>query len=146
MYLPTWSNGTPACLDLAITSPFRRDVVQAASETAGAAAEAYEAFKRSHLDTAADCLAQGMAFIPMVAERTGGWGKSGICTLKALARARAARSGDDPSSIQAIQLSRLCAAIRQNGARAVLRRSVPPAVASEQAAARAAAQSALAAD
>ena len=146
MYLPTWSNGSPACLDLAITSPFRRDYVQAASETAGAAAEAYEAFKRAHLDTAADCVAQGMAFIPMVAERTGGWGKSGICTLKALARAQASRSGEDIGPILALQLSRLCAAVRQNGARAVLRRSAPPAASSQQAATMAAARLVMAAD
>ena len=36
-------------------------------ELGGAAAEAYEQFKRLYLDTASDCMRQGITFIPLIA-------------------------------------------------------------------------------
>ena len=53
VYLPTWSGGTPAAIDLAVTSPQRLDVLSQASLRMGAVAEAYETHKRKYLDTAA---------------------------------------------------------------------------------------------
>ena len=88
----------------------------------GSAAAAYEAFKREHLNTAADCQAQGIAFITMIAEPSGGWGKSAICTLKAISRAAATRSDRSPDYILSEQLQLLSAGIRLAKARAVLRR------------------------
>ena len=82
----------------------------------------------------------------VVAERPGGWGNLVICTLRAVARAWASTSGDDCGSILALQLLRLCAAIRQNGTWAMLRRIVPPAAAAEQAATVVAVQAVLATD
>ena len=89
---------------------------------------AYEAHKRSYLGTAADCAAQGLAFLPMVGEPSGGWGPSAICTLKAIARAKAARCDLDPSQILSLELQQLSTAVRRANARAVLRRDcgVPP--------------------
>ena len=126
VYLPSWTDGAPAALDLAVTSPHRQDVLSQASLRCGAAAEAYESYKRTYLGTVSDCNSQGLSFVPMVAETTGGWGPSAHCTLKALARAAAAHSssGAEPSAILAEHLQRLCAAIRRATARAVLRRHV----------------------
>ena len=58
----------------------------------------------------------------MVAEPSGSWGPSGICTLKALARAEVLVSGRDQGVVFANYLQRLCTAIRKSHARAVLRR------------------------
>ena len=116
----------PAALDIAITSPHRRDIVLAASSASGSAAEVYEDFKRSYKDTAAECLAQGMSFIPLVAEPSGGWGPSGICTLKALARAEALACGGDSGIVFADYLQRLSTVIRKANARALLRRRADP--------------------
>ena len=140
VYIPSWQGGVPAALGLAITSPQRLDVIREASTQVGAAAAAYEAFKRSHLNTAADCQAQGMAFIPMIAEPSGGWGASAICTLKAISLAAATRSDRTSDSIMSEQLQLLSASIRRSKARAVLRRDagadrlVPTALASAAAA------------
>ena len=65
---------------------------------------------------------QGIAFIPLVAETSGGWGPSGMCTLETLARAAATRSDNLPKSILAEHLQLLCTGIRRANARAVLRR------------------------
>ena len=93
-----------------------------ASRRSGAAAEAYEQYKRDFLGTAAECQRQGLSFIPMIAEPSGGWGPSGLCTLKALSRAAVARTNEEPSRFHAEQLQSLCTVIRRGHARAVMRR------------------------
>ncbi|CAK0900784.1 unnamed protein product [Prorocentrum cordatum] len=93
VFLPSWRGGPPAAVDLAIASPQRQAAFQQASEVAGSAAQLYEDYKRSYLDTEAQCPQQGIAFVPMVAERSGGWGASGIQVLQPLARKAQARDG-----------------------------------------------------
>jgi len=121
VFVPGW----PAALDLAITSPHRLDAPPATSSTAGAAAAAYEGSKRSYLQTAADCEAQGFQFRPIVGEPSGGWGPSAICTFKAIAKAQAQIVGSevDAGRILSNELQHLCTAVRRANARAVLSRS-----------------------
>ena len=121
VYLPRWKDGRPAALDLAITNPQRQNVLAEAARTTGAAATAYENFKRTHLQTEEDCLRQGISFIPVVGETSGGWGPSAICTFKALAKA-AAQSEEEWQEIFKQHLGLVCTAVRRANARAVLRR------------------------
>ena len=72
VYLPSWQNGRPAALDLAIKSPHRQDMRQSAPLAPGASAQDYESTKRSHLNTAAECEQQGVVFVPVVGEPSGG--------------------------------------------------------------------------
>lgn len=123
VYLPNWFGGAPAALDIAVTSPHRQDVLPSAMSRAGAAAEAYEAYKRNFLDTEAVCRAQGIAFVPLVAETSGGWGPSAICTFKRLAKATAIRTDSDPAWVLSANLAALCSSIRRNNARSLLLRS-----------------------
>ena len=118
MFIPSWS----AALDLAITSPQRLDAPPEATTTSGAAAEAYERHKRAYLNTADDCVSQGLQFRPIVGEPSGGWGPSAMCTFKAIAKAHAAGSHQDAGSILAVELQHLCTAVRRANARAVLSR------------------------
>lgn len=60
IYIPMWSFGTLAALDLAITSPQRQSSIRGASLQAGSAAKWCEKFKRGYLDTEAQCLTQGV--------------------------------------------------------------------------------------
>ena len=119
VFIPGW----PAALDLAITSPHRLDAPPEAVTTAGAAAEAYERRKRSHLRTAEDCASQGFQFRPIVGEPSGGWGPSAMCAFKAIARAHAAVSHQDVGSVLASELQHLSTVVRRANARAVLSRS-----------------------
>jgi len=123
VFLPSWNDGTPAALDFGITSPHRLDAPRDANAAAGAAATAYEAHKRAYLDTAADCMAQGISFIPMIGEPTGGWGPSAICTFKAIAKVQAAGTDVDHGAVLASELQHLSTAVRRANARAVLCRS-----------------------
>ena len=129
VYVPSWKQGAPAAFDLAITSPHRIDMVQQASLKPGAAAEAYKHFKRSFLNTAADCQRQGISFIPIVGEPSGGWGPSALCVFKALARSIANTTGRDVAEVLKEHRQALGVFLRQANARALFRRdpgSAPP--------------------
>ena len=73
------------------------------------------------MDTERQCNENGYSFVPMVAETSGGWGASAMCTLKALSRTVASSEDDAQPALRA-QLERLCVGIRRANARAVLRR------------------------
>ena len=109
-------------LRLAITAVPQQDTVDEASTCAGAAAEAYERYKRNSLNTKVDCRAQGVAFVPMVVEPSGGLGFSAMCTIKRLARAAAIRSDSQYAPVFASHLASLCSVIRCSNAQALLRR------------------------
>jgi hypothetical protein len=94
-----------------------------AAEHAGAAATAYETHKRNHLNTDVECTRQGVTFIPMVAESSGGWGPEGLKTLRQLAKTAAANSGRSDDVTMGQLLQRLCVVIRSAKARAILRRA-----------------------
>ena len=125
VFVPNWHGGAPAALDLAITSPQRQAALSLASGEAGAAARLYEQRKRMFLDTEAQCAQQGIAFLPMVAESSGGWGQSGVKVLRKLANKAGARDGTPASLHMSQYLERLSVAIRRAAARAVLRRCQP---------------------
>jgi len=59
----------------------------------------------------------------MIAETSGGWGPSAMCTIKRMAKAAALRSDSDPGQILAAHLASLCSVIRRANARAILRRA-----------------------
>ena len=123
VYIPSWRYGAPAALDVAVTSPVQQSIVGQAALTAGAAAKAYEARKRTHLDTEALCNQQGIQFLPIVAECSGGWGADSLKSLRHLARVSADRSGRKQSHVFTELLQSLCIIIRSAKARAVLRRA-----------------------
>ena len=84
---------------------------------------AYEAHKRSYLDTEAECTQQGVTFIPMVAESSGGWGPDALKTLRQLAKTSSSRARTDEDTTMGHLLQSLCVTIRSAKARAVLRRA-----------------------
>ena len=67
-----------------------------AGQQVGAAAAAYARHKQNHQQTALACAAQGIAFVPMVAEATGTWDSGAAVVIKHVARAAAARAGEEP--------------------------------------------------
>ena len=90
----------------------------------GHAASEYEARKRSFLQTEEDCRQQGIHFVPLVAETSGGWGGAALATFKKMAKLASGRNGQS-SPKQAVLprlLERLSVSIRAAKARAVLRR------------------------
>ena len=83
----------------------------------------YEGFKRDYLDTASLCRAEGMLFIPMVMEASGGgWGEDATKTWNELAKTSALASGELRSSVLGQVLGSLSITLHKENARAVLRR------------------------
>ena len=123
VYIPSWRYGAPAALDIAITSPLQQNIVGEAALSSGAAAKAYVARKRSFLDTENLCNQQGITFLPMVAECSGGWGADSLKSLRHLARVSADRSGKQHGHVLTELLQSLCIIVRSAKARAVLRRA-----------------------
>ena len=121
IFLPSLSGG-PAALDLAITAPQRQESLAQAGQEALAAATQYAAVKRSHLDTARTCAAQGVRFMPLLAESTGGWEPAASKTLQLISRAVAARTGSDAGLLHADLLQELSVLLRAHHARAALHR------------------------
>ena len=68
------------------------------------------------------CAAQGIKFVPMIAERSGGWAPRAIKVLGTIAKAAAATAGLDPGLQKRQYLEGLCVIIRRANARAILRR------------------------
>ena len=121
IFLPSYL-GTPAALDLAVTGPQRQGVVGEAAQKSLAAATAYADLKKAHLDTAQLCQAQGVRFLPLVAETTGAWEPEAGKLIAQVARATAVREGANPAALHAELLQELCVAARSARARAALRR------------------------
>ena len=72
VWLPSWDGGGPCAVDFAVTSGLRADMVETLAGPSADVWAAYEHFKRQHLDTAASCQEQGLAFLPFVVEAHGG--------------------------------------------------------------------------
>ena len=121
--MPSWQQGAPASFDFAVTSPGRQDVVLQASLQPGAAATTYEQSKSTYLNTALDCQRQGISFIPLVAEPSGGWGPSAQCVFKAIARAISTLTGRSSGDELCEHWQAFCVLLRQANARAIFSRT-----------------------
>ena len=123
VYVPRWRDGLPAAFDFAVTSGMRSDLLAASASAGSAAAAAYEAKKKSHLDTAALCANEGISFIPMVLEaHAGGWGLEARQVLAVMAKRISTSSGEAVDAVADKCAQRLSAVLQKENARAVLRR------------------------
>ena len=111
VYLPAFE-GAPTALVLAITGRLRSESLAEAGRHALAASGVYAHLKKSHLNTAQLCTAQGVRFRPMVAESTGAWDSEASQILQLIARGVSAREGRHPAATQATLLEELSVAIR----------------------------------
>jgi len=127
VYIPHFDAGAPAALDFAVTSGLRDDIMSASILDADAASLRYEDLKCSYKNTRALCQEQGIRFVPMILEATGGgWGKEARKVWTRLAKAASLTTGE-PESKQAVQLlQRLSFALHKENARAVMRRVAAP--------------------
>jgi hypothetical protein len=125
VYIPRWRSGPPAAWDFAVTSGLRVDSVADSAHDPQAVLTRYEDFKCSFKDTKTLCQSQGITFIPMIIEATGGgWGKMARCVWTELAKSSALATGElESNSSCAIMLQqRLAMTLHRENARACLRR------------------------
>ena len=80
--------------------------------------------KKKHLDTAAQCEAGGIVFVPMVCEAHGGSWEAGAMTVwRKVAKASAMVSGELPSTQFEHMLQSLSVTLHRSNARAILIRT-----------------------
>lgn len=93
-----------------------------AARQASATAAAYETYKLTYKDTAAQCKAQGLQFVPLVAESSGEEGPSAVRTLYRIAKTAGTREDQDADEGLGQYYPRLSVVIRRAHGEAVLRR------------------------
>eukprot|EP00666_Eupelagonemidae_sp_cell4sb_P003729 gene3729-biopygen36203 len=128
VYLAAFVHRRPTAFDFAVTSPHRRDVQRRAADEGGLAAADYEGFKRTFGDTADECARDGVTFVPMIFEPSGGCGPSAREVFHRLARGGSAGADIEPAVFALQHRQKWSVLVRQLHARAVLRRlhdSVP---------------------
>ena len=117
VYVPIWGLHDPA------TGGLRAAVLAASAVDGASAVAAYEDRKRQYQATAAQCRAQGLQFLPLVAEACGGgWGAEAVKVWKSLAALLAGRAGLTPAQEQDQLFQLLSVTMQRENARAVFRR------------------------
>ena len=99
IFLPNWSGGRPAALDVAVISPMQSLTLECAAITPGHALRIAE--ERKLVSHGEECRLAGVSFIPLVLECSGGWGQDLIDVVKSNGRLQAQQVGSD--SLVAIQ-------------------------------------------
>ena len=95
IFLPNWSGGCPAALDVTVISPMQSLTLERAATTPGYALHIAE--ERKLAAHAEECRSAGVNFIPLVLESLGGWGQDLTDVVKAIGRLQAQRLGSFPS-------------------------------------------------
>ena len=124
VYLPRWHQGTPAALDFAVTSGLRPELITASAQDGSAAATIYEDMKSAHLETFRHCRAEGIRFIPIVMEASGGgWGPQAHLVWAELAKCKSIVTGEPEATTASQLLQNLSCILHHENARAIMRRS-----------------------
>ena len=94
IYLPFWSGGRPAAVDVTVISPFQKSTITASSSSQGAALTVAETRKNAaHLS---NCRSTGVSFLPLAVETLGCWSRDAVSTIRSIGRLQALRLGLDP--------------------------------------------------
>ena len=116
-----WDRGSPAALDITVTSPLTPATLRDASFTAGAAAYAAEC--RKHTANDAKCQELGWVCIPLAVETFGNWGMEAQGVFSRLASALGMHQGTSKSWALHTIYSRLNMSLVRSVARSILGRS-----------------------
>ncbi len=144
VYFPLWWGGKPAALDVALTSALLPSSVAQAATDANTPLLKYDAYKRQHLRTFADCRDAGIAFVPFVMEAEGGFGDAALAILSKLAADAATTTGTVQSVKAAHNKQRISVCVARQNAVALARRRPGRRVSAAPAAAEARAEAAVA--
>ena len=129
LFVPSYL-GSPTDLTWLSQPRSRQETLGEAARSGLAAASAYAAVKRMHLDTATVCQIHRITFHPLVVEATGAWEGDSALVLRRLAKAASAREGGQVDLHGAL-LQELSVIARSSRHRAILRRRTELTMASQ---------------
>ena len=122
IFIPGWSGGRDAVLDVCVTHPLQdRYRAQAAWEPGYALTQAYQNKMRVTADL---CDQQGIAFIPMAAKSLGGWHKVALEQLRKMGSALARHTGQEEGETISHLLTR-ASVLLQKGLSSLLLNRIP---------------------
>ena len=122
VFLPHWSGGRDAALDVTITHPLQDQTVAQAAVTPGHAMTV--AYERKMRGAGELCRQEGLAFIPIVAESLGGLHDIATKEIRKIGAALARHTGEDEGQTVAHLFTR-CAILIQRGLAALLVNRIP---------------------
>ena len=120
--VPHWSSGKDAAMDVTVVMPLQEATLAGAATTPGFALE--YAFNNKVRGAEDDCRAQGIAFLPMVAEALGGWHTVAEREVKKLGTALARHTGQEEGEAISHLWVRL-GVLLQRGNAAILANRIP---------------------
>ncbi|KAL5515417.1 hypothetical protein EMCRGX_G000578 [Ephydatia muelleri] len=113
-----WVRGSPAAIDITVTSPLTPAMLRDTSTSAWSAAYAAECRKHEAIDT--KCQELGWTCIPLAVETFGHWGKEAQAVFSHLASFIAIHRASPKSSVLNEMYSRLNMSLVRSVARAIL--------------------------
>ena len=122
VFLPNWTGGLDAALDVTVVHSLQDATVAGAADTAGHALSF--AYERKMAAAAEDCQQQEIAFLPLAAESLGGWHQTAEREVKKLAAALARNTGQQDREAATHLWGRL-GVLLQRGNAALLGNRVP---------------------
>ena len=110
-------------MDFAVTSGLHTDMLQSSISDPTVVCARYDDFKRSYLDTEAQCAARNLDFLPFILEaHSGGVGKTARRVCSHIAKIGSAREGEEIKETTSTLFRRMSITLHRESARAVLRR------------------------
>ena len=125
IYLPLWTHGKPAAIDVSVISPLQKLTIARASTTQGHAITVGE--DRKLAAHSAACQEVGVNFIPLITEAIGGWGEGASQVISSIGRLMGQRLGSDINDTTRHLFQRLAMSLwRGNAAMWLARSPTPP--------------------
>ena len=121
IFLPCWSGGRDAALDVTMTHPLQAATRAGAAATPGHAMTV--AYNRKMAGAWDRCRAANIAFFPIVAESLGGWHPVAVDQIKKLARCLAMHTGQAIEASTAHLFTRLSTVLVRGCVEMALNRS-----------------------
>ena len=114
IFLPNWSRGLPAALDVTVISTLQTSTLSGAAKDQGYALRVGEGRKIAAHQEA--CQAVGMSFVPLVVESLGGWSEEAALTISRIGHLLGQRTGSPPGETTRHLFQRLSVALWRGNA------------------------------
>jgi hypothetical protein len=122
VFTPTFPGEAAMALDTSVVHPLQPSLSANATVSAGAAAQKRQADKVGYYSD--HCSRRSWGFTAFVGETTGAWAQAAQRCVRALARTKSLRSGEDPQEVAQAMWDSLSRAVASSVARQLLRARV----------------------
>ena len=123
IFVPSWSLGRPAAMDVTVISPLQQLTVSQSATVRGHALLFAE--ERKNIVHFEECQRVGVFFQPLAMETLGGWSQKAVSVIHTIGHHLASRRGLDPSEVSRHLFQRLSVCLWRANAQMWLSRFPP---------------------